>query len=125
MPIITVSLGTAKLLKEAGFPQTSELCYPNSFNRVVRFNLANDFGQDSISAPTVDELLAELPYYVIHKNGETGALVMGKHGNVFNVQYKPKGSPVFKEGSFPEAIAQMYLYLHKQGLLDSKGQVGG
>lgn len=136
--IKTTSLETSKLLKDNGFPQDK----PEKHWVDINFSGARGplkpyampflhgdkpWDKESLyskhylaAAPTTDELLEELPYYVINKNGETGALVMGKPSNIFNVQYRPKGSPVFKDQSLPEALSQCWLYLKREGLLNEK-----
>lgn len=115
--IKTVSLETAKKLKDAGFRQDTEIF----FNK----------GGKYIAAPTTDELLDELPDHIVidnrqfggDKRNSIGTLVIGNPNYIFNVQYRPDISPCFKNESFPEALAQMYLFLAKEGLLNAKRSI--
>lgn len=134
--IKTVSLETAKALKEAGFRQddidfhlvfctvgtSSEprwICY--------RDNVKGPSGFDCIPVPTTDELLEELPC-IIQFDQEVGLLRLniyrfgtetGEQWGCFYSLIKNIDHFVLQQTneSLPEALAQMWLWLKKEGLI--------
>lgn len=145
MSIKTVSLKTAKELKEAGFGQEGIHFYHYAHKKINEYHyrdcqvigLRNDEAMypsehwDRISAPTTDELLEELPK-LIKKNDSTstpeivdwyfeikyrdGKWEAGYHW----YYYEYMDGFIEKSKSLPEALAQMYLFLAKEGLLNAK-----
>lgn len=136
----TVRLQTAKLLKEAGFPQNTTWYW--HFNEVYggnHINLHND--GNNCAAPTTDELLEELPDTLNYNKRKLRLHItrgiMGKDhndkiiGRAFQVFYginawneltavgykRPWIDKYFICESLPEALAQMYLWLKKEGLI--------
>jgi len=124
--IKTVSLETAKALRNAGFKKecdfTWEFRHPikaddgdgwELFHRSRFLNLANRYG---VFSPTTDELLEELPKELkgndlaIRFNGTIGWEI-GYENKYF--QYEE----YVNSQSLCEAVAQMYLFLAKEGLL--------
>lgn len=110
----TVSLETAKLLKEAGWPQdggTVEHWYrPNGY-LVDRFDYSGTSpNKDYTAAPDVSELLAALP------GGKKG-IVLFKAEDGYQVRYPDTDSPAFKNANPAEALAQLYLALKEQKLV--------
>ncbi len=129
MSIKTVSLETAKALKEAGFifyKNTSFLwvdlkglwvCwYWKEFDIHCHMELKDNSNYkipEAYCAPTTDELLEELPFSV---DGDKLRLIRGANTRVWHVWYgDPKAA--FMHSSLPEALAQMWLWLHKENLL--------
>jgi len=136
--IRTVSLETAKLLKENGFRQDSyHFYYPilehevrmvkEPYERAVsfptgktlRWELAMGYEEDycgndvdKIAAPTTDEFLEELP---------AGTSIRKQFSLGFEV-WNPyiKSGRLFINESLPEALAQCWIYLKKEGFLDKK-----
>lgn len=134
--IKTVSLETAKLLRDAGFPHRS------SFSWCVHAHTAGGDtshivwdGQGLTSCgtqylkvycPTTDELLEELPGIITLKGKGFGnsvetkcVLVMGKKVNgEWRISYRNQIAHVSREDeSLPETLAQMWLWLKNKGLL--------
>lgn len=134
--IRTVSLETAKLLKESGFIKdnishawcmvtmnTSDeghmVLLPTSPEIEVKGipELATTHYYD---APNTDELLEELPEYIIQRKWML-TIVKNDCGGYW-VAYSNENGTGYQEAfineSLPECLAQMYLYLHKEGLLE-------
>lgn len=135
MPIPTVSLSTAKLLKEAGFLQESEKWYvpdyetregvPEKLKYFLQDGYEGFIPRYRYAAPSTDELLVELPNIIqydgsIGKLGkETKYLEIHKNNNGYKVMYKGfHYCEVEENKSLPEALAQMWIFLKKEGLLD-------
>lgn len=145
----TVSLQTAKLLKDEGFPQGSECMWAEFYNtssncpNVLLSSLLGveeleDFKERNYlkdlkfySAPTTDELLAELPVSIGDKNWFQITRSFNGYKEVVQsvayVYWLPEntiGQIFLKDvhkitnDSLPEALAQMWLYLKKEGLLN-------
>lgn len=121
--IQTVTLETAKLLKEANFKYSGGLLwrFENEENQFI-LNDATCGNEEWYPAPISDELLAELP-----DRYKKGWLTCQKVGAFWEVGYDGSEGLEFslENKSLPEALSQMYLWLHKQGLLDSKGGYEG
>ncbi len=136
--IQTVSLETAKALEDAGFNHETYFMYGTWNGEMVleskktfyRHKGPDNTDQHCISAPTTDEILEDLPAYIeIKKNMVTYLRIeLIAHDRSFRVQYQRK----FDEGSktsdripvnpicerlLSEALAQMWLWLKKEGLL--------
>lgn len=98
--IKTVSLDTAKLLKEARFPQMCQYGEPVTKKGV----------HEVFDKPTTDELLEELPYAInINKGPFEYRVSYHIVARVDNINFLDK--------SLPEALAQMWLFLKKENLL--------
>lgn len=135
MAIKTTSLETSKALKEAGFRQDADYIFRQHSTHKgyvfmsMEWVKTNDLDMEETdwhAAPTTDELLSELPK-VIEKETNTEA---GKrpwhleihHGLKWEVLYRwyyhePMTHFVEENESLPEALAQMYLFLRKEGLI--------
>ena len=118
--IQTVSLETAKLLKEAGFRQDTEMFwYPNPNGTTWDYILVTkDFKRVSggliyTAAPTTDELLEELPSRL---NEHSGVLLIFKETDAYEVCYGGHDNR-FINVSLPEALAQCWLWLRKEKLI--------
>lgn len=123
------SLETSKLLKGAAFRQDTYWqwscnikCENNVLNagRFIHENFIN------IAAPTTDELLEELPIRIKFFDGDIGAslsITLHDDGIKYFVYYAKNISHVAichseLSESLPEALAQMWLWLKKEGLLE-------
>jgi hypothetical protein len=110
MSIKTVSLETSKLLKEAGFPQDShhswEIIAPHLKGKCVFITERPHIDNEQYSAPTTDELLAELPWEL---NGD--CLVVEKGSLGWLVKYGKEFQLYDSEKSLPDVLAQMWLLL--------------
>lgn len=128
--IKTVSLETAKKLKEAGFRHGTYLCW-TTWSEYASMGIGTDLGPyyrmqgyqdfilDWVSAPTTDELLEELPYRITREN-YIAELWIHKNSSDYVVCYT--GQPhtdnkYFENESLPEALASMWIYLKQQDLL--------
>jgi len=125
MAVKTVSLETAKLLKEAGFRQEGgwywtqhKVDTKNCILNLGKFNPDGCF--HNFYAPTTDELLEELPYRINYQS-HWGYLSIDKTNTPeYIVGYRGEGHKTLwaKEiGTLPEALARMWLWLKKEGLL--------
>lgn len=132
--IRTVSLETAKLLKENGFRQDAFFHYyfcpegvPETQSTEYEWKISAVCGVDSlddeIAAPTSDELLEELPDFLncealmYWKKMWRGEMCYFAEISLIN---RKKESKTFSGKSMPEAMAQMWLYLKREGLLKDK-----
>lgn len=140
--IKTVTLETAKKLKEAGLPQESTMWYPKEHKlsgyRGYFVTLEKSVSEDAIeddkylekdiAAPTAEEVLDELPL-VLDKHCYLKVFRQDTPGN-YNEKYwhiaynenrhtcgKPSQMAWQFETSLAEAAAKMYLYLAEKGLL--------
>lgn len=134
--IKTVSLEIAKALKDAGFRQDTafhwygggayrtELCYGMLKVGGIAMEIL-DKDMFNYAAPTTDELLDELPKEV---NRESMCyhlrIAFGNDygNNVFYLGYEEDEEyyldcPLTENKSLSEALAQMYLWLKKEGLI--------
>lgn len=99
MSIKTVSLETSLKLKEAGWTkETHKFHFKSPLNRI----------EDKINAPNTDELLEELPKHM--------ALIIGLMADQ-KEWFAKWDMQNFYGSSLPEALASMWLYLKKEGLL--------
>lgn len=128
----TVSLETAKLLKESGFNKETEYRWVNFKSKKTIMEakidiwkvVSEDWDADRLfyAAPIADELLEELPCELKNKDA---VLVIQKllnsHYSVCYEEPQPYEPSIFHHGisrnSLPEAIAEMWLFLKKEGLL--------
>ncbi len=119
--IKTVSLETAKALKDAGFRQDNmAYYYPGElscFKGPVSMEWGIESGLNShfkYAAPTTDELLEELPEIVKDQR-----LNISKERNLYFVSYEYEDNLLqcFHRKSLPEALAQMWLHLKKESLI--------
>lgn len=133
---MTVSLETAKKLKEAGFPQygiislwrqgVPRMDKPSGYYELCHTGLMR--GED-IAAPTTDELLAALPAQIIKEGQAYGLEILKNYrpsplGDKYSVSYVYTYSDSyaaldnkFLMGDLPEALAECWLWLKKEGLL--------
>lgn len=111
-----VSLETAKLLKEAGFRQDTSnyhevLLNGNSIltSHPLQYN-------ENYASPTTDELLEELPDFIIRNNYRASLKILKDIGG-FAVTYQSTREDVQMccNESLCEALAQMWLCLKTQG----------
>lgn len=126
MSIVTVSLETAKLLKEEGFKQNSYFAWTNTEESnewiIDRLFSASNY---VIAAPTVCELLAELPDAIKSDNKVYGLRIEKQLINVYTVWYYREeehneiglGEQFFHNAFLPEALAACWLYIKNEGLL--------
>lgn len=142
MPIKTVSIETAKLLKENGFRQDTDYAYNDVELLEVRGNPYCEYfdryycswykiknGLQCYSAPTTDELLEELPYLIKFFDGDIGATLsinLDENPTTSNRQWFCYYAKHFNHVSIchcelnellPEALALMWLHLRKEGLI--------
>lgn len=134
--IKTVRLETAKALKEAGFKQDDSSFYFVNWGKVQVWQCRHkeyidkywdevvDKGYTTLAAPTTDELLEELPQYLDSKNAGNLTLESVDFGKQWSLFYPIKdefGEDSWlheeRESSLPEALAAMWLFLKKEGLL--------
>lgn len=119
---MTTSLETAKLLKKNGFPQNTEWSWAESSSvsadRLVnRKDFASCIVKNWFSAPTTDELLAEMPEVIDFKRGKA-VLVMGRINGFYEVSYRCFENKIaFRNRIFAECLAKMWLHLKREGLL--------
>lgn len=143
MPINTVSLPTAKLLKKAGFPQdtsfywswskqkkyilnqeipgaieeVSFLCHVDDYLIIKHYKTENP--REWYAAPTTDEILAKLPKVL---NGFEFRIT-GLIGDMWDVCYWEIGHEDerifenFMNKFLCEALAACWLWLRKEGLV--------
>lgn len=128
--INTVSLETAQLLKEAGFKQETYFHWDKSQAHPPTFLLETGYkGISDYAAPTTDELLEELPTQIVNKDGMAQWLKITPIGGDWMVVYDPVDEGITKnfiwcgqtKRLLCEALATMYIWLKKQGLLNDKG----
>lgn len=117
--IKTCSLETAKKLKEAGFPQSSGKIYWHwvkfdDEKHVILWPNASEPDVVFAAAPTSDEILEELPFGA----GWNKLRIVRLANGAYTVSYGLP--PEFVNESLSEALAQMWLYLKQQGLLEAK-----
>lgn len=144
MSIKTVSLETAKMLKEAGFTQdnigfyyltSTSLKYilnqpiPNSLHETSflashedhrRWTMKEDFY--NYAAPTIDELLEELPFRLRMEDDDYWFQIQKIKDRTYDVRYTNHNHRdticIEQHKYLSEAVAKMYLWLKKEGLLD-------
>lgn len=119
--IKTVTLETAKALKEAGFHQeviAGDWYWVITSMGKVRHLLQGD-NEDNISttpfkwykSPSTDELLEELPEFILHRFKKSCFIRYLYGRNLLN-------EVTFENESLCECLAQMYLYLASNKLLE-------
>ncbi len=111
----TVTLETAKKLKEAGFPQKTYMLWAVYVNErailIPSYETSPELAVDGIvhyAAPTAEEVLDQLPECLISKT---------KDGYIIMCSQKEFERNTWKDESLAEAAAKMRLYLKKEGLL--------
>lgn len=115
MSIQTVSLETAKMLKEEGFRQDAifNWCIPQSEFRCQDPHVPHQFdcmtNKKLCSAPTSDELFEELPMAIEINKGL-------KYRVSYYMSFKRDNVSFLRE-SLPECLAQMWLWLKKEKLI--------
>lgn len=130
--IATVTLQTAKLLKESRFRQdttfrwvdlsdSNEDYWAIAYKEEAMYSLCND----SNAAPTTEELLADLPEELPYKDGIiylTIDLSFRYRVELFHPAYFEGGDIIYatENESFAESLAQMWLWLKKENLLPLK-----
>lgn len=127
--IKTVSLETALALAEAGFLEDGIHFFwgrrKNPFGGHYKHDLFSSTEPgliECVAAPTSDEILEELPYRIAALKPQQYILelVIHKHSGDFTVGYR--GEPFTRNKwitseSLPEALASMWLWLHKEKLV--------
>ncbi len=136
MPIKTVSLETARKLKESGFRQDTTFWWINVPNG-THYKTYNDFGWqleygyygfiERFSAPTTDEILKELPKWIKSPEHGLADFLITKGPKNYTVMYlncyyfpharMTKYCIKFVHKELCEALASMWLHLKKEGLL--------
>lgn len=131
----TTSLETSKLLKQAGFPQSTHFRWADlrideiaDGKQLEICSHPEDIHNFSFAAPTAEEVLNELPL-VLDKHCYLKVFRQDTPGN-YNEKYwhiaynenrhtcgKPSQMAWQFETSLAEAAAKMYLYLAEKGLL--------
>lgn len=126
--IRTVSLETARLLKENGFKQGIEgerilywVIYEGLPSELVGSFWSLSKGcKEKYYAPTSDELLNDLPWRINYEK-ECLYLTIKKGINDYGLGYRPELRPFnrikFFNESLPEGLSQMWLWLKKEGLI--------
>lgn len=125
--IKTVTLQTAKKLKEAGFPQKGDYWWSNVLQD--KFDLSSeqtwqcghgkyfhvDFENEevNIAAPTAEEVLELLPRKIAQR--EWIRILRGSHDRLWHITYGHHRK--VRDESLAEASAKMWLYLKKNNLL--------
>lgn len=131
-----VSLELAKQLKEAGYPQNySEFYWLTRFQEkesILQNKSAIAMGiyyDQSISAPTADEILEQLPFRLDHSREHyliIGKQYMGhyaigycykKRSSHMNIMINQKGNIIFVDPELPNVLAKMWLHLKENNLL--------
>lgn len=126
--IKTTTIETSKLLKEAGFRQDTEYQYKRSRNaESMEYFLDNvkldkkysdKFNMDILPSPTTDELLEELPCEGgKYQDWLNISKLDGGRGFSCVYGYPEYSSEEFVNKSLPEALAAMWLWLKKEGLI--------
>lgn len=127
--IKTVSLDTARKLKESGFRQDTEYSWAESSSvmdshLVHKSNFAACIVKDWFSAPTTDELIEELPACIVKeqepkKDVNCWLEIEKTYADEYIVAYRHSQSELYEviNQSLPESLASMYLWLKSQGLL--------
>lgn len=108
--IRTVSLETAKKLKDEGFIQGTDLFW-TEVDGSFQITPMRGIIHDDYAAPTTDELLEELPWEInmnelTIEKGRLGFLI--KYGEI----------SIYEQKELCECLAQMWLFLKKEGLLE-------
>ncbi len=137
----TVSLETAKQLKEAGFPQESHFKWVEGSNGKGKYFIECDervitshAGWDTVAAPTAEEILERLPTLIksdqIDGRDREYHLEINKIDSGYDLRYIDRWTDLdtdkmartipnggyFANASFAEAAAKLYLYLKKEAL---------
>lgn len=131
MDIKTTSLATSKLLKEAGFPQDTYFEHAEMVGyweqekyksewvlrvKGEKSNIANVL--NTVSSATSDEILDKLPWQIF-KNNNYFRLHIYKLENHYKLMYVyfSEHCAYVHDESLSEALAQMWIFLNKEGLL--------
>lgn len=129
--IRTVSLQTARVLKEAGFGQKAELFWAIYKTRGRTPVLYHDTVADAydvgetFAAPTSDELLEELRKVKYDSMGFPALQIIWALGK-WHVHYRNPPTEWSKNGSqevgidneLPESLAKMWIWIKKEGILN-------
>lgn len=124
--IHTVTLETAKLLKENGFPQITDLFWTD-IDGISQVTEMRGIIHDDFAAPTSDEILEELPSFLTINTGAQFDLIIRKDLYVYTVSYQHPSTDIyvfdnklFVNKSLSDTLAQMWLWLKKEGLLGGR-----
>ena len=112
----TVSLELSKQLKEAGYPQETEFCYYRNadeyhFLRNPFEGKMRPFPEKTYASPTADEILEQLPEYVMVHRENSGWYCE------FKTVSGRKTDIGFFGDTIADAAAKMWLYLKKEKLI--------
>ena len=127
-----VSLELAKQLKETGWKKKTEVYWDITAQRITNkhnFDVTN-YPLNFIPAPLATEILEELPIF-IDGDKEFNLHIKKVVNNDYIVKYEDGGSMTYEgksgeedyyqcDESLPNALAKMYLYLKKEGLLNGQ-----
>lgn len=118
---IVVSLELARELKEVGYTQNTIFHLDTRSGNIITLGIDRELkDQTMLAMPTTDELLNELPHEVYCVKDYTTVTTDPDSPQVFyyRVNYGLGKKPVYFESRFlTEALAKMYIYLKKEGLL--------
>jgi len=127
---IVVSLEMAEKLKEAGYPQENGLFYwvcrrARKYSNekdcwyILEYSHTSNFKGDNIyAAPTASELLGKMGNLSINIQdvGIRGRYCIGGYSLDDPMMYLP----LFKRNNLSDALAQMWIHLKENGLLEDK-----
>lgn len=124
MAIRTVSLETARALKEAGWEWPTQFHYDCNDENYLTDQGGEYYSMDGFNAPTAEEILSELPCQLKFDNtvgkvgAETKRLVIYKMLSGYTVGYEgPMNFEMRKSDSLPNALANLWIWLKKEGLI--------
>lgn len=106
--IKTVSLETAKALKDAGFKQETQFTYSFDEGYSLGITGVSLFGQPTYASPTIDEILEELPFFY----HQSKFLTIRKLHDHYSVGYMMDEDwrECQEDASLPEALAKLISY---------------
>ena len=122
----TVTLKTAKRMKELGFSQETDCWWSklknDKWHVYTKWQIGNhpELFKDTLSAPISDEILEVLPETIVVSN-KIYVLWVNKVDGVWRCGYEeePNSCLFFQENnkSLPEALGQMFNYLKEKELI--------
>lgn len=127
---ITVSLETAKKLKEAGWTKPTKLVWADSEEWGIHVEWWDGHAPNSMIryAPTADEMLADLPE-IVDKDCYDAVLEVSKINSKYRVGYYSYGhhryyNPYKDNESLAEAVAELWLWAKANGYIDKQEAQG-
>lgn len=132
----TVSLEIAKQLKEAGFPQKSDMIWLNIDDEIELLHISKIFKPHlplhtiSYAAPTAEDILDLLPERITHRRclymTPTAEELLPDENNYYVFYEKAStlgeetGNPEFGGKTLVEALAKMWIYLNENDFLEKE-----